>query len=76
MAAFNTGDLVEFVGNSSFWEKGNQHIINDVSYEGGGSFSYSTNRGAWFKAKDFKLIKRADKATFRQLDKDLESEGF
>lgn len=68
MSKFQTGDVVEYVGSHN-WSK--QHIIHEVSYEGSGQFSYSTNNGAWFQESDFKLIRKANKKSFAKLDKDL-----
>ena len=69
---FSTGDVVIFVGTKqSSWRQNDIHIINECNYQGNGKFIYSTNRGAWFSASDFELIRRADKKSFATLDKDL-----
>ena len=77
MAKFETGDVVQYLGKDTFWSRGDAiHIIHEVSYIGKGHFEYTTNQGAWFQASDFKLIRKADKASFKQLDKDLKEEGM
>jgi len=66
---FFTGDLVSYQGSPERpWIVGEKHIIYECSYQGGGDFEYSTDKGAWFTAKDFKLIYRATKDTFKRLD--------
>jgi hypothetical protein len=52
-------------------EKDQIHIIYECDYVGKGQFNYSTNRGAWFNAEDFVLIRKADKQSFKNLDKSL-----
>lgn len=63
---FFVGDVVGYIGGGSWSER---HIISQADYRGGGHFSYATNRGAWFSDTDFKLIRRADKESFAELDK-------
>lgn len=72
MQKFFTGDKVKYIGCDSLWKNYNIHIIENCSYEGNGEFTYATNHGAWFEDSDFKLIKRADKSTFKDLDKHLD----
>jgi len=75
MDIFQTGDVVKYVGkDTTFWRSGKEHIIYESSYMGDGIFEYSTNRGAWFSHNDFELVRRADKESLAQLDKDLEDE--
>ena len=66
---FRTGDVVEYVGNSSVRNLGNTiHIINayDVILD-----KYSTNRGAWYKHTDFKLIEECSANSIEKLRKDI-----
>lgn len=74
MTAFNTGDVVTYVGKSTIWDKDRIHVIHEVDYLGKGCFQYSTNKGAWFKSQDFKLVRKADKESLAKLDKDIEDE--
>jgi len=75
MQKFFTGDVVRYTGAAS-WIKGQTHIIKEASYQGEGTFEYSTDRGAWFVDTDFTLIRRADRASFKELDKCiLDNEG-
>lgn len=71
---YHTGDVVKYINRNGSWKYGSIHIIHETSYEGNGVFKYSTNRGAWFDSKDFTLVRRADKDSFKQLDKSLEDE--
>lgn len=68
MKIFKTGDVVEYIGKSSAWNKGHIHIVHECLYLGAGNFKYSTTRGAWFKASDFKLIRPTNKESLKQLD--------
>lgn len=69
---FCIGDRVEYINkNSRSWRVGGEHIIANIQYMGNGLFEYSTNLGAWFDNDDFKLISRADKASFKKLDQDI-----
>lgn len=70
---FFTGDRVIYVGTHR-WSK--NHIIHDCKYTGNGQFKYSTNCGAWFSEKEFQLVERATKQSFKELDKDLQEEGM
>lgn len=63
---FFVGDVVEYIGPRN-WSK--RHIISDADYCGAGRFEYATDRGAWFTDAEFKLIRRADKESFAELDK-------
>ena len=72
MQTLFTGDVVKYVGLSRTWKKEVQHIIHECRYKGEGNFSYSTNRGAWFKGEDFVLIQKATRKTLKKLDKDLD----
>lgn len=74
MKTFKTGDVVEYIGKSTSWDKGDIHIIHECEYQGRGRFEYSTTQGAWFKASDFKLIRLADKQSFKELDDMLKEE--
>lgn len=75
MSKFQTGDVVKYINpQNTVWKVGETHIIYEISYIGKNTFEYSTNRGAWFNESDFKLIRKADKKSFAQLDKDLEEE--
>ncbi len=71
---FQTGDVVKYIGKDSMFTKRTIHIINECHYIGKGKFEYSTNHGAWYTNKDFKLIRKADSKSFKQLDKDIEAE--
>lgn len=73
---FFTGDVVRYVGKSRTWLGGSGiHIIHETDYLGKGKFEYSTNRGAWFSANDFELVRKADADSFKELDSDLREEG-
>lgn len=75
MNKFNTGDVVKYIKkNNTFWKPGEIHIIHEVDYLGAGEFQYSTNLGAWFNNTDFQLIRKADRRSLAQLDKDLGEE--
>lgn len=71
---FHTGDVVVFMSNGRAFKHGEIHVIYKCDYQGQGKFEYSTNRGAWFTVYDFKLVRRADKASFALLDKDIQEE--
>lgn len=70
---FQTGDVVKYIGKGT-WKKDAIHIIHECDYLGKGQFQYSTNRGAWFDTEDFVLIRKADKQSFKDLDKYLKEE--
>jgi hypothetical protein len=70
MSRLVIGDVVEYVGESSFWTKGAKHIIAECHYTDGIK-SYATNRGAWFGDKDFKLISEATRESLAQLEENL-----
>lgn len=74
MKTFKTGDVVEYIGKDTSWDRGEMHIIYECEYQGRGRFEYSTNNGAWFKASDFKLVRLADKQSFKELDAMLKEE--
>ena len=72
MQKFFTGDVVNYVGRSDrSWVIDETHIIHECEYNGTGIFSYSTNKGAWFSDRDFKLVRKADKLSFKELDLSL-----
>lgn len=71
---FRTGDVAEFVGKNWCWKKGDKHIIKEVCMYSPQEFEYSTNRGAWIKHKDLKLVKGADLESLTQLHKESTSD--
>ena len=71
---FFTGDVVNYVGKSRTWLGSGVHIIHKTDYLVKGIFEYSTNRGAWFSKNDFELVRKADVASFKELDSDLSEE--
>ena len=66
---FNTGDTVLYIGKDPFWSK--KHIIHECVYQSDGTFEYTTNKGAWFKENDFKLLKKRTKKSLKKLRYDL-----
>ena len=73
MKNFSIGDVVEYVGPPRHWTKGDVHIIAECQRYSG-TTQYATNRGAWFTNDDFELIRKADEASFAQLEADLDDE--
>lgn len=72
---FQTGDVVKYTGKHlPYNKKGKLHIIHNADYLGKGEFQYSTNKGAWYSESDFTLVRKADAASFKKLDEDLQNE--
>jgi hypothetical protein len=44
-----------------------EHYIHEVQTDEGGSWEYSTNRGAWYAHDNLKLVRKADEKSLRAM---------
>lgn len=70
---FQIGDIVEYTGKDTY--KGT-HIIVSCRLLHNKKFIYYTTFGDWLDEKDFILIKKASKKTYKQLIKELKKENY
>ena len=65
---FNVGDVVKITGGVNLQcKRDEQHIVEKTQFCSERGIIYATDQGAWFCAKDFKLIRKADSKSFAVL---------
>lgn len=74
---FSIGDRVIYIGYGNISK---HHIICEIKFEancdGVAYYEYSTNKGTGFLEEDFKLFRKASKASIKEVIKDLVLEAW